>query len=170
MATQPKIKLVDDPGIRKEIDALYETANQVLLARWPLSVAKHILSLAGIGFGAVEEIAEGFHTNELWQTGKAGMHDVRQAGFKVHRLAREAGDDVRKTALRAAGQAVGSGHMRAHAMVASDYAVKVIGLLTKNDPRAISGERIWQLMELHAILSGSETKPDLEKETPQVPN
>ena len=57
------------------------------------------------------------------------MHDVRQAGFRIHKIARENNSEIKKTALRAAGQAVASGHMREHAMVASDYAVKTIGLI-----------------------------------------
>lgn len=74
-----------------------------------------------------------FNVNELWQVGKTRMHDVRQAGFKIHTLARECEGEIKKTALRVAGQAVGSGHMREHAMVASDYAIKTIDLTSSND-------------------------------------
>jgi hypothetical protein len=162
MATQPKIRFTDDVNIRKEIDALYETTHQIVLAKWSLSVAKHILSLVGIDYDAVDEIADGFHTNEMWQSGYARMHDVRQAGFKIHQLAREADNEIRKIALRTAGQAVGSGHMREHSMVTSDYAIKVIGLLTSNNQSAISKERNWQLNELKKIINGSEMNPDEE--------
>jgi len=94
-----------------------------------IAKAKHILDMVGIAYTSIDEIGEGFKTNELWQAGQARMHDVRQAGFKTHKLARECADEMKKTALRVAGQAVGSGHMKEHAMVASDHAVKAIGLL-----------------------------------------
>ena len=45
------------------------------------------------------------------------MHDVRQAGVKIHKVARESNSEIKKTALRVVGQAVGSGHMREHAIV-----------------------------------------------------
>lgn len=64
----------------------------------------------------------GFAVNESWQKGNARMHDVRQAAFQIHRLARDSQDAVIQAALRTAGQAVAAGHMREHAMVASDYA------------------------------------------------
>ena len=38
--------------------------------------------------------------------------------------------------------------MREHSMVASDYAVKTIGLLNSNEINAITREREWQLNEL----------------------
>jgi hypothetical protein len=63
------------------------------------------------------------------------MHDVRQAGFKIHKLARESEDELIQIALRVAGQSIATAHMEEHAMLASDYAVKVINLLYPNKKR-----------------------------------
>ncbi len=156
MSTKPKIKIVDDSILREEIDNLYETTNQVLLAKWSLSIAKHILVLVGMNYESEDVILEGFEVNEMWQSGNARMHDVRQSGFKIHKLARETENEVQQTALRVVGQAVGSGHMREHSMVASDYAIKVIGLLSANDIGSITKERIWQLEELKTIIKSNE--------------
>nr|WP_251006159.1 hypothetical protein [Carnobacterium sp. ISL-102] len=41
--------------------------------------------------------------------------------------------------------------MREHAMVASDYAVKTIGLLNSNNINAVTHEREFQLNELKRI-------------------
>ena len=79
------------------------------------------------------------------------MHDVRQAGFQIHQLAKNAQDIVTQTALRVVGQAVAAGHMREHAMVASDYAVKVINLRFSNDMDAVRQERLWQIETLSNI-------------------
>lgn len=154
MSTKPKIKIKDDIGLRDEIDCLYEGAEQVLLAQWSLTIAKHILKIADIDYFSVDEIINGFKVNEMWQEGKARMHDVRQAGFKVHQLARSSDNEIKKTALRTAGQAIGSGHMREHAMVASDYAIKTINLLYSDDIEATTSERLWQLNELKKVLQG----------------
>ena len=76
------------------------------------------------------------------------MHDVRQAGFKVHQLAKESKDLVLQAALRVAGQAIGTGHMREHAMVASDYAIKVVNLKYPDNMEAVKEEREWQIATL----------------------
>ena len=84
-----------------------------------------------------DTINEGFFINEQWQKGNARMYDVRQAGFRIHRMTKASDDDITRTALRVVGQAVATGHMKEHAMVASDYAVK--------------HERLWQISCLKAI-------------------
>ncbi len=152
MPTKPKINIKDNSRLREKIDELYEKASQIDLAKWSLTVAKHILEFANIDYRSIDELVDGFKVNELWQIGKVRMHDVRQASFKIHRIARECDSEIKKTALRVAGQAVASGHMKEHAMVASDYAVKTIGLITSNDIAAITSEREWQLNELKIIL------------------
>ncbi len=148
MPTKIKIKIEDNSELRIKIDELYEKTNQVDLAKWSLRMAKHILEIADIDYHSIAEIESGFKINELWQIGQARVHDVRQAGFKIHKLARESDSEIRKTALRVVGQAIGSGHMREHAMVASDYSIKTINLIKPNDFEAITKEREWQLKEL----------------------
>ena len=152
MPTKVKIKITDNSKLRANIDELYERANPVDVAKWSLLLAKHILDTVNIDYSSIDEITNGFATNELWQIGKARMYDVRQSGFKIHKLARECDSEIKKTALRVVGQAVSSGHMREHAMVASDYAVKTIGLISCNDINDITHEREWQLNELKKFL------------------
>ena len=152
VSTKVKIKIKDNNELRKAIDELYEDMDQISLAKWSLSMAKHILQIADIDYESIAEIVEGFKVNELWQVKKARMHDVRQVGFMIHKIARECDSEIKKTALRVVGQAVGSGHMKEHAMVASDYAVKTIGLINSNSMEAITREREWQLKEIKKFL------------------
>ena len=152
MPTKLKIKIVDNSKRRKEIDEIFENMNQVSIAKWSLSMAKHTLKMVHIDCETVEEIKEGFRINELWQIQEARMHDVRQAGFKIHKLTRENDSEINKIVLRVVGQAVGSGHMKEHAMMASDYAVKTIGLISSNNLKSITLEREWQLNEIKKFL------------------
>ena len=148
MPMKVKIKITDNSAYRAKLEQYYETVSHVNLSKWSLMVAKHILEVAGIDYHLNTALADGFTINELWQGGKATVYEVRQAGLAIHKAARESGSEIEKTALRAAGQAVSSGHMKEHAMVASDYAVKTIGLLSSNNLTAITAERQWQLAEL----------------------
>lgn len=148
MPVKVKIKITDNNEYRAKLEQYYEKVSQVNLSKWSLTVAKHVLAAAGIDYRSYDALSDGFGVNELWQCGKATVHEVRQAGFAIHKAARECGSEIEKTALRSAGQAVASGHMREHAMVASDYAVKTIGLLSGNNVDVITAERQWQLAEL----------------------
>ncbi|MDE7262436.1 MAG: hypothetical protein K2N78_10345, partial [Oscillospiraceae bacterium] len=115
---------------------------------YALLLSRHILELIKYPEMNNDTIKKGFFVNEQWQKGNARMHDVRQAGLKIHQMAKASEDDITRTALRVVGQAVATGHMREHAMVASDYAVKVINLLYPNDIGAVKNERSWQISHL----------------------
>lgn len=82
MATRTKIKIVDNSDVRAEIDNLLEQTNQNDLAKWAIKCAKHILILAEDEEFDKTVIENGFRINELWQTGNATVHDVRQADLK----------------------------------------------------------------------------------------
>jgi hypothetical protein len=148
MTTRPKIKITDDVELRKQIDMLAESLNQVDLAKWAILCAKHVLQYAETEITANKSISNGFHMLESWQKGNGTIHQVRQAGFEVHAVARQCKTELSKTALRTAGHAIGVGHMREHAMVCSDYAIKTIQLAFPDNADKIEAERQWQLNKL----------------------
>jgi len=148
MATRYKIKIADNEELRIEIDKLYEQASQIELAQWAIHCAKHVLTFSDAEIPDISIVENGFKTNELWQAGEASVHMVRQAGFKIHKAARECGSETVKNAIRTCGHAVGTGHMREHAMVCSDYAVKTVQLVFPDNMERITAERQWQLNAL----------------------
>lgn len=152
MATRTKIKITDNVELRKLLDDEYEKSSQVNLCKYALLLSDHILKMIDYEDMNNSIIKNGYAVNESWQKGKARMHDVRQAGFQIHQLARNSQNIVTQTALRVVGQAVATGHMREHAMVASDYAIKVINLLFPDDDTAINQERLWQISHLKEIV------------------
>ncbi len=146
--TKSRINIVDDAELRDELDQEYDSASQVQLCRYALMLAVHILELIDDTDLDDGTIKEGFLINEQWQSGKARMHDVRQASFRIHQMAKMSEDAIVSAALRVAGHAVATGHMRQHAMVASDYAIRVINLLYPNRMEAVKKERLWQIDHL----------------------
>jgi hypothetical protein len=58
---------------------------------------------------------------------------------------------VDKSALRSAGHANAVGHMKEHAMICSDYAIKTIQLAFPGNTDIIKAERLWQLNELKRL-------------------
>lgn len=148
MATKTKIKIIDNTSLRAEIDELYKQTNHINLAKWAIKCAKHILLLTELEKIDISLIDYGFKINELWQTGNASVREVRQAGFKIHEVARLSKIELEKNAFRTVGQAVSVGHMKEHAMVCSDYAIKTIQLAFPDQMNKISQERQWQFDEL----------------------
>ena len=163
MATVRKIKIEDSDEMRTTLDNLYENATQIALAKWALVLAEHVLKKAGYNANDYDVIIKGFSVNEAWQKGHARKHDVRQAGFKIHELAKKSDDKLLMTALRVAGQAVGTGHMREHAMVASDYAIKVINIIYPGNRDAVIQERLWQIKELEVQRSKENENEESQK-------
>ncbi len=68
-------------------------------------------------------------------------------------MAKASGNPAVCAGLRVAGHAVAAAHMREHAMVASDYAVKVISLLHPDCMDAVRKERLWQIHHLQEVKS-----------------
>lgn len=147
MSDKPKIKILDNPLLRDKLLGLVQDAEHIALANWAMSCAKHILNLSTEKINS-EVVDFGFETNKLWQENKATVHQVRQAGFKIHEEARKCTTEIAKNVLRTVGQAVAVGHMKEHAMVCSDYAIKTVQLSSSNDLDKISVEREWQINEL----------------------
>ncbi|WP_257667889.1 putative immunity protein [Parapedobacter tibetensis] len=147
MSDKPKIKILDNPELREELLGLVKITEHIDLANWAISSAKHVLSLSTEKINS-EVVDFGFETNKLWQENKATVHQVRQAGFKVHEEARKCKTEIAKNILRTVGQAVAVGHMKEHAMVCSDYAIKTVQLCSSNDLNKITAEREWQINEL----------------------
>lgn len=148
--TRVKLKICDNSEIRKQIDDLYEQVTQEVAVKWAVAMAKRILKMAKIEENNIPEVVEGFKISENYQ-GKISVFTIRQAGFKIHKLAKISNDEKEKLAFRVVGQAVSTMHMKEHAMVASDYAIKFINIMYPNDFEKITEERNWQLEKLKEI-------------------
>lgn len=152
MPTKAKIKILDNPDLRTEIDNLYDSTSQVTLAQWAIECAKHVLPFADDEAIDMSNVYNGILVNQRWQVGGASVHEVRQAGFKIHACARQCQNEITKNAIRTSGQAVAVGHMREHAMVCSDYAIKTVQFVSSDSIEKITEERQWQLDTLKQLL------------------
>lgn len=151
MPTDVKIKINDISRLRKKLNDLYNNADQVILAKWSAVLAKHIFDLIGYDYLDSEIILAGFAVNKEWQNGRASVNDVRKASFKVHELAKLSEDKLIKAAIRVAGHAAATAHMRQHAMVASDYAVKAVNIKYHDNMHTVKQERKRQIKTLRLL-------------------
>jgi len=147
---RPKIRIADDAEQRDRLYRLLVAQNQHDLATWAMQCVQHILPLLPDAVEA-DAVHDAFGLLKRWQNGQADVAQLRQTGFALHKLAKEQQNPVATAVLRAAGQAVGVGHMKEHAPVCGDYAVKAVGLVNGQNPQAVSQERQWQLEQLRQI-------------------
>ena len=155
-----KLKILDDSQKRLELEQILVQLPQKYLALWAMETANRYTDMIDIGdddkkqqiLSQVEEVFE----QRLAR--KASAYELRQAGFLAHKLSQQARTSVSKYAARVFAQAVATAHMRGHAIVAADYAIKLRNLQSPDDLQLATKEREGQ-MELASafIRSGKET-------------
>ncbi|MBR3250914.1 MAG: hypothetical protein IKF80_04320 [Erysipelotrichaceae bacterium] len=143
MMTETKIRIDDDPEIRKLIVNGYENSSKLMACRFAISSARDILKLIDQPFD--DEIRKALRINDKWQNGEASISEVRKEVFSIHGLAKESDDPIIVAALRTVGHAIASAHMKEHALVAADYAIRVVNLLYPKDMEAVKRVRLIQL-------------------------
>ena len=150
--SHPKIKVIDNIELRNEIEVMLEKMSQKLLARWALKVAEKYLNHLDSHLKNDPRINLGIETLEKRIEGSISAYDLRKVGFVVNELAKESKTDVSKYSARSLAQAIATGHMRGHALVSSDYAIKAVNLLTESSLAASTNERERQLKIINELL------------------
>lgn len=145
--TPYKIRILDDIHLRNQLELLLERLPQKELAIWARNNAERFLTYIQIGDEeSKSEIIS--KTSELLQKridGELSAFELRKAGFMAHTLAKASLNDISEAASRVYAQAISVGHMRGHAIVSSDYAVKLINLVYKDNMIEVRKERNRQI-------------------------
>ena len=130
-----KLKILDDGEKRLELELVLEELPQGKLARWAMKMASSFIALID-----TEDEVE-----------KQKILTQVRAIFRA-RL------EIGKYAARVFAQAVATGHMRGHAIVAADYAIKVRNLQSPDDLQLATKEREGQIELASAFIRlGKET-------------
>ncbi|GGO00998.1 putative immunity protein [Saccharibacillus kuerlensis] len=149
--SEPKIKIVDDSDLRKKIEAALEELPQKLLAQWAVQVSAEHLHDLDHHLKNDPRIELGLETLQKRMEGSIGAYELRKTGFIVNQLSKESKTKTSQYAARSFAQAIAVGHMRGHALVSSDYAVKLVNLLFNNSLEAATRERQRQLKILNEL-------------------
>lgn len=152
MTKQSKLKIIDNINLRETLHDLCDNTDQLMLAKWSVDQTLHTLEVLGIDYKSNNLITRAVNTNLLWQDNKASVHDVRCASLSIHKLARYTDNDIEKTAYRALGHAIASGHVKDHAIIASDYGIKALGLFSNHNEDIIASERKLQINNLRELI------------------
>lgn len=150
-----------DVGIIKKLDDIPELKEKLIeafdakakdhkaISRYSLLLAGHILDLTGTQRN--EAIEECFTVNVKWQEGKAKFQDARDVADMMLRLAREEKDPVRVKVLRVMAQVAATPHVKRHALIASDYAIKLINVMHPKNFDEVRKEREIQIALMERV-------------------
>jgi hypothetical protein len=138
-------KIDDIPELKAKLIEAFDAKSKdhKAISRYSLALAAHILDITGTERD--EAIEECFTINEKWQKGAAKFQDARDVGGRILRLAREEKDPLRVTVLRVMAQAALTPHVKRHALIASDYAIKALNVMHPKNLDAVRREREVQI-------------------------
>ena len=142
-----KLKILDDGQKRLELEQILVQLPQKELAQWTMQHATRFMALIDIGDNLKKQqiLTQVQEVFEARLEGKVSAYELRKAGFLAQQLSQQAKSPVSKYAARIFAQAVATAHMRGHAIVWADYAVKVINLQSPDDMQAVVRERNQQI-------------------------
>lgn len=140
-----KIKVTDIPQKRLELEKLLEQLPHKEVARWAVENARKFIEDIENVADKESILEETLNVFQQRLEGKICAYQLRQAGFLANTLSKRSTTDISKFAARVYAQAIASAHMRGHAMVSSDYAIKAIQLKDPKDLDRVRVERERQI-------------------------
>ncbi|EGG91220.1 hypothetical protein HMPREF0491_00401 [Lachnospiraceae oral taxon 107 str. F0167] len=158
-----KIKINDDLEKRIELELILEKLPQYYLSYWAITNAKRYIDDININNENLKNsiIEETLKALENRIEGKINAYNLRKAGFLANTLSKKSVSEVSKYAARVFAQAIATGHMRGHAIVSSDYAIKVINLKYTNNYNIVINERNIQIELAKSFLLKAEDYIDI---------
>lgn len=130
-----KISITDNLDKRTEREEILETLPQKDLAKWAFENARRFIDYIDIGNEEFKESIINSSSDVFFRRidNEVNTYNLRQAGFLANTLAKKSINEISKLSARVFAQAISTGHMRGHAIVSSDYAVKVQNLISDAD-------------------------------------
>ena len=136
-------KIDDISELKEELIDIFLTKNHKDISRYSLLLAEHILNLANLQPNNV--INEVFEINIKLQEGKAKFQEARNVAGKILTMTHEEKDPIKEKVLRIMAQVANTPHVARHALIASDYSIKLINLMYPQNIEEVEKERKIQI-------------------------
>jgi hypothetical protein len=144
-------KINDIPALKATLIAAFDAKSQdhKAISRYSVLLGTHVLEVTGVQHDAT--IDECFAVNEQWQAGTVPFQAARNVAGRLLRLAREEQNPLRVTVLRVMAQVANTPHVKRHALIASDYAIKAINVLYPHNSDEVRRERETQIALMESV-------------------
>ena len=142
-------KLDDVPELRERLIRVFDMKTHCGVSQYGLLLADHILQLTGTPMDQALEAS--YIVNRKWQNGDAKFQEARDVAGQILDAARAEKNPVREKALRVMAQIAAIPHVKRHALIASDYAVKAINTMYPGDMDEVRKEREQQIELMESV-------------------
>lgn len=141
-----KIRIKDNLELRIELEGILDSLPHKVLCLWAVENAKDFLPLFDEHLKGDQRISNAEAVLALRIQEKASAHELRSVGFIANQLCKESNSEIGRTSARVFVHSIATGHMRAHAIISSDYALQVINLLHPGSAQCVLNERRKQII------------------------
>lgn len=148
---KPKIKIIDDALLRNELVNLFIHKTHKTIVKWAIFLIKETMSIYSFNQEQKKEIFDAILLMDNWENDLSKLSLIRTRAFLFHKYAREAQNQKEKIAFRVIAQSVSSCHVKEHALIASDYQVKLNNYESSKDISLSKNLRKRQIDELKKI-------------------
>ncbi len=150
-----------DVGIIKKLDDIPELKEKLieefdkkcydhkLISKYSLLLGQHILNLSNVE--RIKEIDDCFSINILWQEGKVRFQAARDVADIVLKLAKDEKDQIKNKVFRVMAQVANTPHVKRHALIASDYAIKLVNIMYPGNFEEVRKERQIQIELMKSV-------------------
>jgi hypothetical protein len=144
-------KIDDIPALKAKLIAAFDAkaSDHKAISRYSVLLAAHVLDVTSVQRDAT--IDQCFAVNEQWQEGKVAFQAARNVAGMLLRLAREEQNPLRATVLRVMAQVAATPHVKRHALIASDYAIKLINVMHPHNVDEVRRERETQIALMESV-------------------
>lgn len=139
----------DDTELREELQKIYESKSHKEMVKYSLLLGRHIMEITNTQ--PCEEIKQAHEISQKWLEGKAKFQEARAAAIKIHRLAHNEEDPIMEKVFRIMVQVAAAPHVKNHALIASDYAIKLINAMYPDNDEEVSRERQMQIKLMKSV-------------------
>lgn len=154
----PKIKIDDIKELRDELLNLYKTISHYQAVKWVHNIISSVINLCEYEEETFRLVKHCLDYIDEYQEGFSRIKEVRSLAFKIHFLARKEKSLTHKFGLRAIGHAISTIHVKNHALVASDYLIKLVNTLYPGNLEIV---RIIRLNQIKTLKNPKAIKKEL---------
>ncbi len=146
-----KLKIDDVEVLREELESIYKEKEREKILIWHLELTKHICEKSKYQFSENDNILHAISKYELWLDSKCQIKELKIECEKLKKVIKKEKNILTQSILYAIYYSLSNCYKPKNALLATDYSIKVINIMYKDNKQEIINERIWQINKLRNI-------------------
>lgn len=141
----PKIKINDQEELRTTLLEAFNKITHYQAVKWTKYLIDEVKDLCNFEKEVAKLIEQSLDYINKFSSQFNEFKAVRSLAFRIHALARQEESLKNTIGLRTVSQALSTIHAKDHAIIASDYLIKLINIIYPNDSETVRRIRLKQI-------------------------